>query len=58
MQDAVALLEDTAKHLHDVAGASEAELKRTNRAMLEKTRKAIARMSEAVASQRSSTAKV
>ena len=58
VQDAIAHLEDAAKHVRDVAGASEAELEKTNLAILEKTRKALQSLSEAVASQRSSTAKI
>ncbi len=56
VQDAVAQLEDAAKHVRDVTAASEAELKRANLAMLENARSAVQSLSEAVASQRSAPA--
>ena len=58
LEDAAAQLEDAAKHVRDAAGASEAQLKQTNRAMLAKTRVALQSLSRAVASLRPTTAKV
>jgi hypothetical protein len=58
IKDAAARLEDAAKHAGDVAGASEAQLKQTNQAMLGKARDAVQNLSQAIASRRAATVKV
>jgi len=54
LKDAASQLEAAGKVARDVAGASEAQLKQTNRAMLGKVRASLENLSQAVASQRSS----
>lgn len=56
IKDAIAQLDDAAKHAGDVASASAAQLKELNAAMLAKVRDAVQSLSHAVASQRSTTA--
>ncbi|HEX3469463.1 MAG TPA: hypothetical protein VHT05_15380 [Candidatus Elarobacter sp.] len=56
-KDAAAALEAAAKSARDVGGATEAQLKAANRAMLGNVRDALQHLSQSVASQREKTAK-